>query len=254
MSLGGALKRNWAMPASVCLHAAVVVGFLVQFANSAPSLPADADAPSLAVEVMLMPTLAPDVVNTAPPPPPPPLPEPEVVEEPPPIIESVAETAPPEPPPPPPKPQRRPDPKPVPVKTPPVEAPPAPPAPPAQTVAPPAPPLPVPQANQLALAAPAGRAGPPPRYIDMLVSHIKRHHRLPNSSYRRVQKVVALVEMTIDREGKLLGYSITKPTGVAVFDADIPKLMQRVDPLPPLPDEIAGPQYSFTLPLEFIVR
>lgn len=253
MSVGGALKRNWAMPASVCLHAAVVVGFLVQFANSAPSLPAEAEAPWPAVEVMLMPTLAPDVVNTAPPPPPPPLPGPEVVEEPPPVIESVAEAAPLEPPPPP-KPKRRPDPKPVPVKMPPLEAPPAPPSPPTQTVAPPAPSLPVPQANQLALAAPAGRAGPPPRYIDMLVSHIKRHHRLPSTTYRRAQKVVAMVEMTIDREGNLLRYAIAKPTGVAVFDADIPKLMTRVDPMPPLPDEIVGPQYSFTLPLEFIVR
>jgi protein TonB len=253
MRIGRAIKRNWAMPASVCLHAAVVVGFLVQFANSVPSLPADAVAPSLAVEVMLLPTLAPDVVNTAPPPPPPP-PEPEVVEEPPPIIESVAEAAPSEPPPPPPKVKRPPDPKPTPVRTPPVERPPAPPAPPAEIAAPLAPPAPAPPANQLALAAPSGRTGPPPDYVSLLVSHIKRQHRLPRGTYHRTQYVVAMVEMTIDRRGKLMRYAIAKPTGVAMFDKEIPELMKRVDPMPALPPEIAGPQYSFTVPIEFIVR
>ncbi len=247
------IRKNWATPASVCLHAAVVVGFLIQFSKPAPSLPADAETPSLAIEVMLMPTVAPDVVNTAPSPPPPPPPLPEVVEEPPPMIDSIAEAAPPAPPPP--KVRRKPDPKPTPVKIPPPDAMPTPStAPPSDIVAPPAPTLPAPPAQQLALAAPAGRAGPPPEYIDLLRSHIKRQHHLPRATYRRAQYVVAMVDITIDRQGNLMRYALAKPTGVAIFDKEIPALMKRIDPMPALPAEIAGPQYSFTVPIEFIVR
>lgn len=257
-NLRQSVRRNWATPASVGLHAAVIVGFLIQFAQPAPSLPADSLTPSLAVEVMLMPADMPDIVNTAPPPPPPPPLLPEVVEEPPPLIESVAELAPVAPPPPPPEVKKKPDPpKPVPVKRPPQ---PIPDSVPSESAAepPPAfvPPTQVkaPQANQLALAAPAGRAGPPPNYLSIISSQLERNKVYPRAARDRRQQGRARLRFTIDRQGNVLGHELLSSAGYALLDQEVRSLIRRVSPLPPMPADMPQETLELTVSIDFFLR
>lgn len=256
-SLGQSVRQNWATPASVCLHAAVIVGFLIQFAKPAPSLPADSPTPSLAVEVMLMPTPTPDVVNTAPPPPPPPPPLPEVVEEPPPMIESVAEKAIAAPPPPPPQVKKKPEPqKPVPVKplapmpeSAPTDANAEPPlffTPPSSVLAP--------RANQMALAAPAGRAGPPPNYMSLVSAILQRNKVYPRAAKARNEQGRAHLRFTIDRQGNVLSYELVSSTGNKVLDAEVESLIRRVSPLPPMPPEMTQETLVMNVSVEFSVH
>jgi protein TonB len=252
------IRQNWATPASVGLHAVVIVGFLIQFAQPAPSLPADSPTPSLAVEVMLMPTDMPDIVNTAPPPPPPPPPMPEVVEDPPPLIESVAELAPAAPPPPPPEVKKRPDPpKPTPVKRPPLPIPDSVPS--ESTAEPPpafVPPTQVkaPQANQLALAAPAGRAGPPPNYLSIISSQLERNKVYPRAARDRRQQGRARLRFTIDRQGNVLGHELLSSAGYALLDQEVRSLIQRVSPLPPMPADMPQETLELTVSIDFFLR
>jgi protein TonB len=245
------LRQNWATPASVGLHAVVVIGFLIQFAQPAPSLPAASPIPSLAVEVMLMPTDTPDVVNTTAPPPPP---LPEVAEEPPPMIESVAKTAEVAPPPPPPVVKKKPEtPKPTPVKLPV----PIPEALPTESVAEPAPffmpptPIVAPRANQQALAAPAGRAGPPPNYTSLISAILERNKIYPRAARDRRQQGSVRLRFTIDRKGNVLKHELLNSAGYKLLDDEVKSLIVRVSPLPPMPPEMTQETQEMTVAIEF---
>lgn len=257
MSALRALRQNWATPASLLLHGAVAAGFLVQFSRPAPSLPAD-NAPTLAVEVMVMPTPIPDMVNAAPPAPPPP--EPEIVEdEPPPVIESVAEAAPPEPPPPLPEVKKKPEePKPAPpMKRPPrpvVERPPVVVPEPSPVAAPPAPPIPAPPANQLALAAPAGRMGPPPDYLTLISATLERNKIYPRAARERRQQGRARLRFVIDRKGNVLRHELLHSSGYRLLDGEVEALIRRVSPLPPLPADIRDDNLELTVAIDFNLR
>jgi len=253
------MRQNWATPASIGLHAVVIVGFLIQFAQPAPSLPADSPTPSLAVEVMLMPTDVPDIINTAPPPPPPPPPPlPEVVEEPPPMIESVAELATAAPPPPPPEVKKKPEPpKPIPVKRPvpmPESVPTERTAEPAPFFVPPSPLVSAPQANQLALAAPAGRAGPPPNYLSIISSQLERNKIYPRAARDRRQQGRARLRFTIDRQGNVLAHELLSSAGYALLDQEVRSLIQRVSPLPPMPADMLQETLELTVSIDFFLR
>lgn len=250
-----ALRQNWATPASVGLHALVIVGFLIQFAQPAPSFPADTPIPSLAVEVLLMPTPTPDIVNSAPPPPPPPS-VPEVVEEPPPVITSLAEVAPPAPPP---IVKKQPEPlKPTPVKRPPVQTPEAVPT---ERVAE-STPLAVPAtvlpaalpANQLALAAPAGRAGPPPDYQALVSALLARNKIYPREARNRSQQGLARLRFVIDRNGNLLKHELVSSSGHKLLDEEVLALIKRISPLPPLPADSPNDTFEMTAPINFSLR
>jgi protein TonB len=251
------MRQNWATPASVVLHTAVVVGFLIQFASPAPSLPADSPTPSLAVEVMLMPTDMPDVVNTAPPPPPPPPPPlPEVMDEPPPMIESIANTA--EAAPPPPEVKKKPEPpKPTPIKRPVPTPEPVPTervAEPTPFFVPPTPVVAAPQANQLALAAPAGRAGPPPNYMSLISAILERNKVYPRAARDRRQQGSVRLRFTIDRQGNVLGHELLSSAGYRLLDDEVKSLIQRVSPLPPMPPEMTQATQEMTVAIEFFLR
>ncbi len=208
---GHIVSRHAAIVASVAFHGVALAVLLLKLTPPTLATSANAETPSIAVEVVSMPTPAPATVATAappePPPPPPEPPPPEVVEEPPPLIESlVAEEVAPPPPPKverkkerPPRPERarqRPRPEPVETREPPIEMP--------QSTAEPAKPSPAPIAQQAALAAPAGRAGPPPDYVALLHHALERKKDYPRAARQQRQQGRAMLRFAIDRGGNVL--------------------------------------------------
>jgi protein TonB len=237
-----AVSQNWATPTSVLLHGVVIVAFLVQFSKQAAPLQAMPETPSLAVEVMLMP-----------PPPPPPAPVPEVVDEPPPMIETVAKEAPAAPPPPPPEIKKKPDaPKPVVQKKPP-------PVPVEPSPQPPEPSLldtssfkiQDPLATQAAIAAPVGRAGPPPSYSALISAALESHKVYPRLAQARRQQGRVSLQFVIDRRGNVLSHKIVGSSGYQLLDNEVEALIQRVSPLPPMPPEMTDDTKEFTVAIDF---
>lgn len=253
-----ALSRHGAMAASLVVHGAVLGALIFELSAQTMSAPADADVPAVTVEVVTLPTPSPDVVTTAaPPPPPPPELPPEVIEEPPPLIEStVAEEV--APPPPPPKVEKKPDPpkpKPKPVKRPPkpVETP-TPPMESAQTVVQPSPPSPAPVAQQTAMAAPVGRAGPPPDYLQLLHLALEKNKEYPRAARQRRQQGRAMLRFAIDRAGNVLDYKIEKSSGYDTLDREVVAMIQRASPLPPIPPDMATDRLEVVVPVPFVLR
>lgn len=255
---GHIVSRHAAVVASVAFHGAALAVLLLKLTPPTLATSANAETPSIAVEVVTMPTPAPATVATAAPPPPPPEPPPpEVVEEPPPLIESlVAEDVAPPPPPKverkkerPPRPERvrqRPRPEPVETREPPIEMP--------QSTAEPAKPSPAPIAQQTALAAPAGRAGPPPDYVALLHHALERKKNYPRAARQQRQQGRAMLRFAIDRGGNVLSYRIEKSSGYEALDREVVAMIQRASPLPPIPADMAADRLEVVVPIPFVLR
>lgn len=177
-----------------------------------------------------------------PPDPPPPLPDipppeevPQVEIQPPPV-----ESPPPPPKPEPPKPPPRPVPRPVPRPAP---APAAPAAPaPAPTPAP-------------AAAVPAPHAVPvPANWTTRLFAHLGRYKRYPAEAQQRRQEGTPQVRIVIDRSGRVRSVRLERSSGHPLLDAEALAMVERAQPLPPLPDDVTAPTLEIVVPLRFNLR
>lgn len=85
-----------------------------------------------------------------------------------------------------------------------------------------------------------------------VMKKVRKEQRYPRSAMNREIEGQAKVKLTIDAGGNILNSEITQKTGAAVLDREIPKLVQRLNPLPALP---AGKDsLTFTLPVTWALR
>jgi len=87
-----------------------------------------------------------------------------------------------------------------------------------------------------------------------IVKLVARKQVYPRSAMRRELEGRAKVRVSIDRTGAIIGHEVISPTGLAVFDKEIPKLIKRINPLPTPPAELSDNQLSFVLPLSWVIR
>jgi len=64
----------------------------------------------------------------------------------------------------------------------------------------------------------------------------------------------AKVKMTIDRGGKITHYEMVESTGSDLLDAEVVKLMDRINPLPAPPAEASDSNLTFVLPLAWVLE
>ena len=87
-----------------------------------------------------------------------------------------------------------------------------------------------------------------------IVKLIAKKQVYPRSAMRKELEGRAKVRILIDRSGAIVKHEVLTPTGLAVFDKEIPKLMKRINPLPSPPDQLTDNQLSFVLPLSWVIR
>jgi periplasmic protein TonB len=183
--------------------------------------------------------LAPDpVVQPVSPPPPPPEPKP-----PPPPPEPAVTLPPPRPLPPKPRPvQRRVEPPPkaaiAPLR-PAVTPPPA-----AAPVAPQAPPPVVTQPSPNVVAD----------FQRAMLLHLERAKRYPREAQLRREQGTVYLRFRMDRSGRVLSAVIDRSSGYPDLDAEVLDMINRAQPLPPIPPEIAQSQLELVAPVRFSLR
>lgn len=143
-------------------------------------------------------------------------------------------------------------PKETPQETPPVKemrkveetsAPPSVAAPPAETAAAPAQGASIaPQSNVL------------PTWQGALLSHLEKHKRYPRSAQTRRQQGVCYVAFSIDRHGMVVARKLHKSSGYDSLDEETQNLLDRAQPLPPPPPEVAGDRIDLVVPVQFFLR
>jgi protein TonB len=114
----------------------------------------------------------------------------------------------------------------------------------APPVATPAPPPPV-QAPKAA----AGQARQD--FVARLLAQLNRFKQYPLAARKaRIQGVVML-HFVMDAQGRVLRSDIAKSSGRPVLDAEALALIQRAQPLPPLPADYPTPTLDAVVPVEF---
>jgi periplasmic protein TonB len=164
------------------------------------------------------------------------------------------------PPPPPPAPQIQPQDAPVPVAKPIVRPTPRPvvkhierpqvqPQP-TQTVEPvnPIAPTPMPPAQ------PSVSAQAIPRFTDQIAAQLERYKRYPALAQRRGEQGVALLRFTLTRTGGVSNARIERASGHAALDEEVLALVQRAQPLPAIPLDIAANTLDIEVPVKFALH
>lgn len=103
--------------------------------------------------------------------------------------------------------------------------------------------------------------GTPNRSADALVSwqglllaHLERHKRYPRAARARHQEGVAVLRFVVDRAGMVRSAQIERGSGFPLLDEEGLALLERAQPLPPVPPQIEGEQVSLVVPVQFSLR
>ena len=89
-------------------------------------------------------------------------------------------------------------------------------------------------------------------WVKELVAHLDKHKRNPNLEKFKNTKVV--VNVTLDRVGRVFATSIAESSGEPAYDAAALEMLKRADPVPRPPPMVADEGLSFTLPVIFRKR
>lgn len=106
---------------------------------------------------------------------------------------------------------------------------------------PPAPPAPLP--------AKAGETRP--SYLARLLAQLNRFKHYPPAARAAHVEGVVMVHFVMARSGKLVSAEIARSSGRPALDREALALMDRAQPLPPMPDTMAGDVLDAVVPVEF---
>ncbi len=76
----------------------------------------------------------------------------------------------------------------------------------------------------------------------------------PRSALRREIEGQARVQVTVGRSGEITEFQILEDTGHEVLDREVPKLMERISPLPTPPSDVSDENLTFILPLSWVLQ
>jgi len=139
---------------------------------------------------------------------------------------------------------------------------PPPPVPEPEVVLPPEPkPLEKPQVEPRPFV-PQTTAPPPPRpsaarvasWHRQIVLQIERHKGYPAAAQAKHQTGVAQLAFAINRQGRVVASRVARSSGYAALDQETIATVQRAQPFPPPPPNMAGETFDFTVPIRFNIR
>jgi protein TonB len=97
-------------------------------------------------------------------------------------------------------------------------------------------------------------AGPPPSYLASLRQKLERNKVYPRAARQRRQEGTAILRCVIDRDGHVLSRRVEKSTGYADLDREVEAMLERAQPLPPMPAEMTQAQLEIAVPVDFHLR
>jgi len=102
-------------------------------------------------------------------------------------------------------------------------------------------------------SAPAPSAGTT-SFEALLAAHLDRFKRYPVAALRRGEQGIVYLHFVIDREGRVLSFRLERGSGHRALDDEALALLQRAQPLPPIPASITQPQLELLAPIRFFLK
>ena len=88
-------------------------------------------------------------------------------------------------------------------------------------------------------------------FLGRLLAQLKRFKQYPRAARQAHIQGVVMLHFVMDAQGKVLRFEIAKSSGRPVLDNEALALIQRAQPLPPLPADFPGPTLDAVVPIEF---
>jgi protein TonB len=115
-------------------------------------------------------------------------------------------------------------------------------------------------------AAPVAPQAPPPPVVTQsspnvvadfqqaMLLHLERAKRYPREAQLRREQGTVYLRFRMDRSGRVLSAMIDRSSGYPDLDAEVLDMINRAQPLPPIPPEIAQSQLELVAPVRFSLR
>lgn len=87
-----------------------------------------------------------------------------------------------------------------------------------------------------------------------LLGHLQKHRRYPRQSERLRQQGVAYVRFAVARDGQVSAVHLGQSSGFALLDQETLETVQRANPVPVPPAEVAGDPVEVMVPVAFYLR
>ena len=107
--------------------------------------------------------------------------------------------------------------------------------------------------NSVADASAGGMAGAEADYASVLLAWLERHKEYPRAAQQRRQQGVVLLYIVIDRDGRVIDSRIQKSSGHRLLDDAALAMLERAQPLPPMPDDMGKERLEFAVPVQFFI-
>jgi protein TonB len=87
-----------------------------------------------------------------------------------------------------------------------------------------------------------------------LQAHLARFKRYPAEAQMRRQEGTPMLRFTMTRDGRVLSFGLASSSGHEALDREALSLLDRAQPLPPLPPEVSQATIELVVPLRFQLR
>lgn len=94
----------------------------------------------------------------------------------------------------------------------------------------------------------------PPSYRSKLRAWLARHKVYPRRAQRLNMEGTAVLHFVMDRNGRVLDWSIRSSSGYEMLDAAVATLITSANPMPPLPTGVSMQRLALTVPIRFKLR
>jgi periplasmic protein TonB len=115
-------------------------------------------------------------------------------------------------------------------------------------------PMPAPAMAAPQPSAPQNTASERATWQAQLVAWLERYKRYPRVAQEQHQQGVVYLRFAIDRRGKVLSSQINRSSGFELLDDEVLELVQRAQPLPSPPSEVAGDRIELLVPVSFSLK
>ena len=93
-----------------------------------------------------------------------------------------------------------------------------------------------------------------PTWKTRIVALLERNKRYPAAAQSRRERGTAQVFFSLDRQGHVIESRIVRSSGAAALDEEALALLNRAQPFPTPPPELAGERVNLTVPIRFNLK
>jgi protein TonB len=87
-----------------------------------------------------------------------------------------------------------------------------------------------------------------------LFKHLLQYKRYPSGAQARGEEGVVLLSFSVDRAGHVLAHQIVHSSGYPQLDDEAMSMIERAQPLPPFPADMADAKLDLTVPIRFSLQ